>query len=72
MPLYSAIVPCPMLSVTPIVVSYGTLLLCYCALSYVVEKFCIYRVVAFDAIVGCVLLHYNANLFGKVVASSML
>ena len=46
---YSAIVPCPI--VTPIVVSYGTLLstllLCYCTLSYVVEKCWIYYDIVF-------------------------
>ena len=68
---YSAIVPCPI--VTPIVVSYGTLLstllLCYCTLSYVVEKCWIYYDIVFVQCGDLALLGHRGP---HSVASSML
>ena len=68
---YSAIVPCPI--VTPIVVSYGTLLstllLCYCTLSYVVEKCWIYYDIVFVQCGDLALLGHRGP---HSIASSML
>ena len=68
---YSAIVPRPI--VTPIVVSYGTLLstllLCYCTLSYVVEKCWIYYDIVF---VHCGDLALLGHLVPHSIVSSML